>query len=199
MATNSTANVSATKGIKGGYIFVAPVGTTLPTGYVSDSSMLDSKFECLGFIGEDGIALSEESEATTLNDCFGDTMDETYSNRVESAQFTPAEIKAATLKVMYGDENVTDANGTITVKHNSNNHSSFSYVLLMQLKNGRKWTHVVPEGKSSELDTLTISSSELASRAVTVKYMTDADGQTSYDYFESTETATSGKSTKSTS
>lgn len=186
--SNNTANVSAAKGVKGGYIFVAPVGTPLPTTVVSDASELDEAFSVLGFISEDGYVISEEADSETLNDAFGDLMDETSTNRVESAQMTLAEIKASTLKAQYGDENVTDENGVITVKHNGDNHPSFSYVLLLLLKNGRKWTHVVPEGKSSELDSLTIASSELCQRALTIKYLADAAGNTAYDYIESTET-----------
>ena len=49
--TNNQANVSAGKGVKGGYIFSAPVGTTLPTDIDTE---LDEAFKCLGFISEDG-------------------------------------------------------------------------------------------------------------------------------------------------
>lgn len=186
--TNNVANVSAAKGIKGGYIFSAPVGSVLPEKPIAKASELDEAFECLGFISEDGIELSEEQDSDQLNDAFGDMMDETYSNRVESSQLTFAEIKASTLKRQYGPGNVSDENGVITVKHNSDNHPEFAYVLLLMLKDNRKWTHVVPRGKSSELDSLTISSSELCQRAITLKYLTDDAGQTCYDYIDSTET-----------
>ena len=42
--------------------------------------------------------------------------------------------------------------------------------------------------ESAELDDLNISSSELCQRPLTMKYLTDEDGNTCYDYFESTET-----------
>ena len=80
------------------------------------------------------------------------------------------------------DENI------ITVKHNSDSHPTFAYVLELVLKNGRRWRKVVPKGKSSELDDLTIASSELCQRALTMKYLTDEQGNTCYDYYESTET-----------
>ena len=85
-------------------------------------------------------------------------------------------------------DNVTDVNGLITVKHNSDSHPTFSYVFELVLKNGRRWRKVVPKGKSSELDDLTIASSELCQRALTMKYLTDEHGNTCYDYYESTET-----------
>lgn len=183
--SNSQRNVSAGKGVKGGYIFSAPVGTALPKDI---ETKLDPAFEVLGFISEDGYVETIDEDSDDLVDMNGDLMDSTNSNRVESAQYTLAEIKASTLKRQYGDANVTDANGIITVRHNSDSHPIFSYVLELLLKNGRRWRKVIPQGQSSELDDLTIASSELCQRALTMKYLTDDDGNTCYDYIESTET-----------
>lgn len=183
--TNNQANVSSAKGVKGGYIFSAPVGTSLPTDI---KTQLDPAFKCLGFISEDGYVESINEDDDDINDMNGDVMDSTNSKRVESAQLTFAEIKAATLKRQYGDANVTDENGLIAVKHNADSHDVFAYVLELVLKNGRRWREVVPKGKSSELDDLAIASSELCQRALTMKYLTDEQGNTCYDYFESTET-----------
>ena len=162
--TNNQENVSSAKGVKGGYIFSAPVGTALPTDI---KTKLDQEFKCLGFISEDGYVETVDEDSDDIPDMNGDIMDSSNSNRVESAQLTLAEIKAETLKRQYGDKNVTDANGVITVKHNSNSHDVFSYVLELVLKNGRRWRKVVPMGKSAELDDLTIASSELCQRALT--------------------------------
>lgn len=183
--TNNAANVSAGKGVKGGYIYSAPVGTTLPTDIETE---LDPAFKCLGFISEDGYVESISEDLNDTVDMNGDLMDSSNSNRVESAQFTLAEIKAETLKRQYGENNVTDENGIITVKHNSDSHPVFAYVLELVLKNNRRWRKVVPKGQSSELDDLTIASSELCQRALTMKYLTDENGNTCYDYYESTET-----------
>lgn len=186
--TNNQANVSAAKGVKGGYIFSAPLGTTLPTTVIKKASELDKAFKVLGFISEDGYTESVSEDSNDINDMNGDLMDSSNSNRVESGQVTFAEIKASTLKRQYGEDNVTDENGVITVKHNADSHSTFAYVMLLILKNGRRWTKVIPSGQSSELDDLAISSTELCQRALTIKYLTDAAGNTCYDYFESTET-----------
>lgn len=183
--TNNQANVSSAKGVKGGYIFSAPLGTPLPTDI---KTQLDPAFKCLGFLSEDGYVESVNEDADDINDMNGDVMDSTNSKRVESAQLTFAEIKAATLKRQYGDANVTDENGLITVKHNADSHDVFAYVLDLVLKNNRRWRKVVPKGKSSELDDLAIASSELCQRALTMKYLTDEQGNTCYDYYESTET-----------
>lgn len=183
---NSQANVSAGKGVKGGYIFSAPVGTQLPTDV---KTKLAEAFTVLGFISEDGYAETIEEDSDDIVDMNGDLMDSTSSKRVESAKVTFAEIKADTLRRQYGDANVVDKDGLITVKHNSDSHPAFAYVLELVLKNGRRWRKVIPEGQSAELDDLTIAASELCARPITIKYLTDEDGNTCYDYIESTETS----------
>ena len=184
-AANSTDNVSSTKGVRGGYIFVAPVGTALPTDY---STKLASAYKCLGFISEDGYVETIDSDSEDIVDMNGDLMDSPTTSRVESAKLTLAEIKALTLKVMYGEDNVTDSGGMITVKHNGDSASTWVVVLELLLKNNRKWRKVVPLFQSSELDDLTLAVGELAGRALTAKYLTDSDGNTCYDYIQSTET-----------
>lgn len=182
---NSTDNVSSTKGVRGGYIFVAPTGTALPTDY---STALPTAYKCLGFISEDGYVETVDSDSEDLVDMNGDLMDSPQTSRVESAQLTLAEIKAMTLKLMYGDENVTDKAGVITVKHNGNSNGTWVVVLDLLLKNNRKWRKVVPLFQCSELDDLTLAVGELAARALTAKYLTDESGNTCYDYIQSTET-----------
>lgn len=188
--TNNTSNVSSAKGVKGGYIFSAPVGTKLPTDI---KTTLDPAFKTLGFISEDGYVETTESDSEDIVDMNGDLMDSPKTSRVESAQFTLAEIKAETLKLQYGEGNVTDENGIITVKHNGDSDCVRSYVLELLLKNGRRWRKVIPKGQSSELDDLTIAVGELCARALTMKYLTDEQGNTCYDYIESTETQTAQK------
>lgn len=183
--TNNAANVSAGKGVKGGYIFSAPTGTTLPTDI---ETTLDPAFKCLGFISDEGYVESVSEDTNDITDMNGDLMDSSNSNRVESAQVTFAEIKAETLKRQYGEKNVIDEDGLISVKHNSDSHPTFAYVLELVLKNSRRWRKVVPMGQSSELDDLTIASTELCQRPITIKYLTDEQGNTCYDYYQSTET-----------
>lgn len=182
--TNNVANVSSTKGLKGGYIFTAPAGTALPTDY---KTALAAAWKCLGFISEDGYTETLDTDSEDFNDMNGDLMASPQTSRVESGQFTLAEIKAATLKMMYGDANVTDENGVITVKHNGDSSDTWPLVLELVLKDGRRWRKVIPLAQSSELDDLTLAVGELAARALTVKYLTDESGNTCYDYIQSTE------------
>ena len=95
---NNVANVSSAKGVKGGYIFTAPVGTALPTDY---TTALPEAWKCLGYISEDGYVEALDTDSEDIKDMNGDLMASPQTSRVESAQLTLAEIKAATLKVMY--------------------------------------------------------------------------------------------------
>lgn len=183
--TNNAANVSSAKGVKGGYLYVALAGTPLPTDI---DAKLDANFKVLGFLNEDGYVETIETDSEDMVDMNGDLMDTETTSRVESATFTLAEIKAGTLKFMYGSNNVTDENGLITVKHNGNSSDEWSVVLELVLKNNRRWRKCIPLARIDELGDLTLAVAELAGREITAKYLTDKDGNTCYDYIESTET-----------
>ena len=182
---NDTANVSGGKGVAGGYLFRAPIGSTKPTDL---QAKLDPAFEVCGFVSEDGIVFATETDSEELVDMNGETMETSKTKHAETMTVTFAEIKAGTLAIQYGGKNVADEDGLITVHVKGDEPDHWIYVAELVLKNGRRWRKVVPLGKSSELDDLTIASSELCQRALTMKYLTDEQGNTCYDYFESTET-----------
>ena len=171
MAANNKANVSTVRGHKGGYVFSAPVGTPgaptktnyLPSQWLSNGEP-PAGWECLGFVPEDGI-----TESPGL-----DSGDET---------------KKHTLGTAYGHGNVTDENGTIEVRHNWGNAGEhYQYVLLLILKNGRCWTKYIPDAKTSGVSDVALNRTTVAQHEVTLKYLTDEDGNGCFDWIESTET-----------
>ena len=105
---NNADNVSSSKGVKGGYIFSAPVGTELPKDI---KTPLNVAFKVLGYISSDGYKETIDSDSEDILDMNGDLLDLPKTSRVESGQVTFAEIKAETLKIQYGEKNVTDENG----------------------------------------------------------------------------------------
>ena len=114
----NASNVTTGKPKKGGAIFRAPLGSTLP---VDATTELDAAFKCLGYCGEDGMTNSNTPESDSLKAWGGDTV-LTYQTAKEDT-FTFVLIEALNpdvLKAVYGDENVTGtlADG-ITVKANS--------------------------------------------------------------------------------
>ena len=180
-AANDSKYVSTTKGVQGGYLFVAPVGTALPTGLTGS---LDAAFKNAGYISEDGFTESVESDAEDYKDMNGDVVDSSSSSTTETIALKLLNMDAVALGIQYGSANVSeDESSGITVKHNwSKAEETLSCVLELVLKNGRRWRKVVPSAKVTERGEFTGSGSELAGREVTLSYLTDAEGCGCIDY-----------------
>ena len=189
MANNNTANVSAGKGVVGGYFFSAPITTTPPTG---NTSSLGSAFVNLGFISEDGVNEDISKDNEKFKDINGDVVATASSSREETIKVTLIEVKADALKEQYGHDNVTDASGLLTVKHNAKEADSRVYVLELLLKDNRKWRQVIPNGKVTDVGSLSIGAGKLVGREVTILASPDANGDSVIDYIDSTETTAPG-------
>jgi hypothetical protein len=183
--TNNTANVSVGKGVVGGYLFSAPTTATLPTDI---ETALGTGYENLGYITSDGLVISESTETTDFNDINGDVIETARSSREETIQVTFAERKAATEKVLYGDANVTDENGMMTIDHTNAERDERIYVFEAVYKNGRRGRIIACKGKVTELGDMTLASGNLAARQCTIKCMVGEDGWSIREFLESTET-----------
>lgn len=187
--TNDTANVSVGKGLKGGYLFSAPVGTELPTKYDTKAEDLNEAFVNLGYVSEDGINNAIDQSAENYADMNGDTIESASSTYTETLVFTLVEQKKDALAEEYGHNNVTDAGGQITAKHNSDPKEQRSYVILLLLKDGRRQTTVIPKGQVTEVGEKQYVSTDLIGRELTVTCYPDGNGDCVIDYIESTETS----------
>ena len=188
--SNAQANVSAGKGVKGGYCFRAPVGTTLPSDDISWTP--DTSWDCMGFIPEDGVTFSTEAETQDFLDMNGDTMDSSQSSYSETFQCQFAETKKATFESIYGADAVTDSNGVLTVNHTGAEPGEYSYVFLFELKNGRKWLRFAEKCKRTELEDVQVNSSTVTSWGGTYKaFYSETTGGYFKDLLESTETDSS--------
>lgn len=186
MAQNNTENVSVGKGVAGGYFFLAPAGTALPSD--NDTALSDA-FKNMGYLGDDGIVFADSADTENFFDVNGDTIDSNAGSVEKTVEVTFREIKRDTLAVMYGEGNVTDASGVITAYDRGPADGTYVGVFELLLKNGRKWRRVAPMLKPGELGDMTISSTELVGRAVTMNVLKDATVDAYYvDFFDSTET-----------
>lgn len=183
--SNNTANVSVGGGVLGGYLFSAPMGTPLPTDI---ETKLDDAFEVLGFVSEDGIVETEESDAENLSDMNGTTVVSSQGARAETWKITVIEIKRGTMEMMHGSGNVTDEEGLIVVKHNALPKDQRSYVMELVLRDNRRWRKVIPNGITTALGDLTINKTTIVGREVTITGLGDEEGNTCIDYIQSTET-----------
>ena len=184
--TNNTDNVSYGKFKSGAYFFVAPYGTALPT---DNSTELNTAFKNMGFLGDDGLAMDNSSSTETAQDANGDTIASSAGAPTKTFAVTFREIKKATMAVVYGDDNVTDADGMLTVHDKGPNNATYSVVVEILLKDGRKDRKVIPQCSPNQLGSETIVYNQLVGKPLTWAVMLDPDlGDYYVDYIDSTET-----------
>lgn len=180
MTQNDTANVSVGKGVVGGYMFTAPVGTPLPTDH---TSALDAAFVNVGFLSDEGITASVDASTDTFNDLNGDQVAVAVSSRERTLGVQFIEVNEVSLKENFGQDNVAvDASGNITVVHKNTDMEHRSLVMELVLRDGRPWRRVVPDAQVTEWDDTTIVSSELFMMPVTYSLAPDTTGAYVYDY-----------------
>ncbi len=115
MAANNKANVSTTRGVKGGYFYSAPVGTTdVPTATNFATWTPSTDWENQGYIVEDGFTESVEGDGgEELRDINLDVVDSTEGSYTETVNVGFMEMSTAPLSTIYGHANVTEDNGVI--------------------------------------------------------------------------------------
>lgn len=189
---NNAANVSTTRGVVGGYFLSAPIVTTdIPTAQNFTTWTPSDAWSNQGYVPEDGFTESVEfGDTTELRDINLDVVDTDTGGATETLQIGLMEVNARALATEYGASNVTDTSGVITVEHDwSNAGEARMYVLLLILKNGRRWVKFVRNAKVTAVGELTGNKTTAAQRQITLTYSKDNNGNPGcVDYIESNDT-----------
>lgn len=142
---NDAKNVSFGKPKATGAVFVAPAGTPIPT---NATAPLDAAYKGLGYVSEDGLVNSVETDTENINAWGGDLVLVGQTTFTETFTVNLIETNADALRVYYGDDNVTvDGSGNITVKQNSGLLPNVSVVFELVLTGGRIKRIVVPNAQ----------------------------------------------------
>lgn len=194
MATtqNNKDNVSVGKGVVGGYLFSAPAGTALPTDY---TTALNAAFVNLGYVTDEGAVFATEADSNTFKDLNGDDIASSSGGRTRTLAVVLAETNVNSLKEVYGQDNVTEASGTITINHTNADMEHRVLVLELLLRNGRKWRRVIEDAQVTEWDDMTVLYSELVRYGIT--YTLNGDTPI-HDYIQATTPTKSVKTTTDT-
>ncbi len=145
---NDASNVSFGKPKANGAVFVAPIGTPVPT---SATSPLNVAFKGLGYVSEDGLVNAVETDTENVNAWGGDQVLVGQTSFGETFTVNLIETNLEALKVYYGADNVTDdGNGNITVKQNSQMLPNVVVVFELVLTGGRIKRIVVPNAQIAD-------------------------------------------------
>ena len=173
-------NVTGAKPKTTGAVFIAPVGTQLPT---DATTALSEAFKSLGYVSKDGVTNSNSPSSESTTAWGGDVVLEDQTDKPDNFKFTLVEaLNENVLKLVYGDDNVTGtlAEG-IAVKANRDEAVQRALVIDM-INKGAATRIVVPMAKVTELDDIVYQAGKPVSYGVKLAAYPDAQGQTHYQY-----------------
>ena len=171
----------------GGYAFRAPLGTTLPTTASED---LDSAFEEIGLISNDGVVFSRSETTNTYRDWADRVIYTDSTERTETARITYVETTPNVLEEYNG--NATGTEGSF-YSDRDGAHAAYVYVFDSVVGDSMINRTVCPNGKVTGVDDLTRAPGNLLGYPCTYTFSYDATaGFTVRDYYASTASSSSG-------
>lgn len=183
----NASNVTAAKPKVKGSIFNAPLGSTLPKDAISE---LDSAFNSLGYVSEEGISNSNSPSSQNVKAWGGDIVLSTQTEKADTFKFKLIEaLNINVLKTVYGDANVTGTLATgITIAAGSEETEALSWVIDSVLKGGVLKRTVIPNGKITAIDEITNADNSPIGYGITLTLTPDENGKTHYEYIKQTAT-----------
>ena len=181
----SSTNVTTGKPKVAGAIYIADVGSTLPT---DATSALAEAFTELGYVSDDGLSNSHSGTVNKIHAWGGDVVLVTQEDMEDQFDLTLIEAaKPEVLKAVLGDDNVTGtmtgsgASG-VTAKFNAKEPVAKSWVFELIYSNNVVKRIVIPKGIVSEVGEVTYTDSDAVGYPITIDALADSSGNTHYEY-----------------
>ena len=149
--TNNAENVSVGKPKAGGAVFAAPIGTAVPS---DASTALDQAFKCLGYVSEDGVTNTVETEGEDIKAWGGDVVATPRTSRSEKLVMTFIEQRQEVFEQVY--------------------------VVETLLTGGKVMRTIAPRGKVVEVGDVVFVDGEPIGYETTIQCLPDVSGNTSY-------------------
>lgn len=180
---STVSNVTVGKPNKTGAIFVAPLGTPLPT---SVSEAKNVAFTNVGYISEDGVTNTNTATNTTQKAWGGSVVLVTQDEKPDMFKFTMIETLGLTpMEVVYGKNNVSGNLSTgITVTANGDAPDDMSWIIDMVMRNGVLKRIVIPNASVDTVEDIVYKDNEIVGYPVTISAKPDSSNNTHYEYIK---------------
>jgi len=144
---------------------------------------LAEAFVELGYASEEGITNTVETESTAVKAWGGDEVLNEITSRSEGFSFKLIETSLATLKEVYGADNVTEDESGFAVLHNARAIAERIHIYEIIMGAGQVKRIVVPRVKTKELGDIVYNGTDPVGYELTLAALPDAEGNTAYEYF----------------
>lgn len=182
MALGDTKNVLVGVPDSVGGLWVADIVSDAGTTVTPDADLETLGFKAVGFIGEDGVTETSERDTEKIKAWGGDTIRVVQNEHTQTFSFQLSEAaNVDVLKLVYGDENVTETDGTIKVEQNAKVLGHKTWVMKV-LDGDNVVTKVIPDAQITETSDITWVHSDIVRFEVTLECFPDEDGNKVYSY-----------------
>ena len=156
---------------KGPGIWVAPVGTALPT---DTSTALDAAFSTLGYLSEDGVTFSQSTDSEEIKPWQSRSAVRTIiTGRSMSLEFTMLEFNAQNLAFYFGQDEPVATNDAWSLEVRSDGTAK-TWACVIEVKDGLTTVrYAFPRATLSEAGDLEITNSGVMALPVTLAAQDD--------------------------
>ncbi len=173
---NDATNVIIGKPLASGGLLTAVAGTPLPT---SATAPLNGAFEATGYVSEDGVVQTIDTDTTDIKAWGGDVVRTVETAHDVTYKFTMIEHNGVTLGAYYGDDNYTP--GAIEIRAGELPRKPW----VIEIKDGdARGRIVVPIGQIVERGDVNYTDEDAAGFEVTLKAFPDSTGVKAYIYWD---------------
>ena len=178
--TNDSTMVSLGKFKVGGYAYWAPAGTELPH---DASTALPNAFKLLGYLSDDGLTITTDTDTTEVKDANGQTVMKVITSYAESYQFSMLEVlRAEAAKLRYNEDAVTGSDKSMTIKHQIPSGEGFVLVFEIAMTGNVKDRLVIGNGTRAEFGDRQVHAGDAQVYDVTVSANDMGNGVTAIEY-----------------
>lgn len=178
---NTATNVSTGRPNIAGGVYVAPLGTAVPT---DATTPLDSAFVTLGYVSEDGLANANDLTMSDIKEWGGAIVYRSLTEMIDNFKLALIESENPdVLKAVYGSKNVTVAeSGAIAVDVNTNDPEECVWVFELALRGSKKKRIVIADGAVTAREEISYTAEDAIAYGITVAAYPDANGSTHKEY-----------------